>query len=465
MSLRMSGTISLRRSARLLKQNSNGNQNENNTVIQTNALQEHIINQLKLEIKELEIQQIIYEENLSDLSIQFQDQERLIGNLQRQILAMIEEKQQRRQYKLLLLGQNNVASVTDYLTITERVQLEKTCKYFSRELQKSKYWRCVVINFSSKLFTKNALYIWKLLCTRKAALASVTITLGNREYDIIKSLLTRCNCSNLQKLEVYISMINPLSVYDYHLLLGAVYPDIVCDIINYSDQSIKSSITVMKTIDNDYEPNSDRPVFFSLVQSCEIKNLRICCTDIEQADMIQYLKTLKNLTIVICGENVTAILQILIHVLKSVERLPLLEFFELRFVELYDVDDRSTVLGITTRSFVVKSNSLKRLKLVLAKKMLIYDIQCPSLEKLEISNRNFLESPLKMSTVNYFLSEYEKDDDVLSRNWKLIEENRRAKCDLLGMYIDELAKDCYINYIKLPSLCKFETDYYYGYIY
>jgi hypothetical protein len=58
----MSGTISLRRSARLLKQNSNGNQNENNTVIQTNALQEHIINQLKLEIKELEIQQIIYEE-------------------------------------------------------------------------------------------------------------------------------------------------------------------------------------------------------------------------------------------------------------------------------------------------------------------------------------------------------------------------------------------------------------------
>ena len=94
----------------------------------------------------------------------------------------------------LLLNRANVASVTDFLTIIERVQLELTCKYLRNELLKSKYWRCVVINFDASYnFIKHAVFIWKLLCTRKAALKSVVITLGNQELDMISSLLTRCN--------------------------------------------------------------------------------------------------------------------------------------------------------------------------------------------------------------------------------------------------------------------------------
>lgn len=72
-----------------------------------------------------------------------------------------------------------------------------------------------------------------------------------------------------------------------------------------------------------------------------------------------------------------------------------------------------------------------------------------------------------MRDVNYLLRENVADQDILSTHWNLVEENNTnvTECDFFGIHIDESAKDCYINHIKLPQGCHFESEYFFGHLY
>lgn len=319
-------------------------------------------------------------------------------------------------------------------------------------MTKSKYWKCIDINFDeSKLFTHNAVFIWKLLCTRKAALKTVVITFGCREEAMIRSLLFRCDCSDLQKLLLY------SNVHDraYHLFLGAAYADNICDVtVSYYINATKLDDSIMSKIDTSYEPSNDRPIYYSLMQSSSLQELRIFCTDSIQADMIQYFKALKCLTVVVVCEK-SDYLQILIRVLESVELLPSLESFEFRSVGFFgDVSD------VTSRLLVIKSSTLKWLKVKLSKATIIYDIQCPSLQKIEINTNiygNVYEYPLFIGRLNHSIGEWEGDDEKLSTNWNFTEEKSNQEsnevCKFIGIHIEAETKQCYINYVRLPQGC------------
>ena len=432
-------------------------QNLQQDQIRLNQLQ----NLQKEQIRLNQLQNVEREKHINLLK-QFQDQQQFISNLQQQIEKLQENRknqqirqetqqnqQIRQETRRNQLDHSVLLKATDFLTIIDRVRLEKTCKFVRKKMTKSKYWKCIDINFDeSQLFTHNAVFIWKLLCTRKAALKTVVITFGSREEAMIKSLLVRCDCSDLQKLLLY----SNVHGRDYHLLLGAAYTDNICDVtVSYYINAAKLDDSIMSKIDTSYEASNDRPIYYSLMQSSGLQELRIVCADSIQADMIQYFKALKRLTVVVSCKK-SDYLQILIRVLESVELLPSLESFEFRSVGFFD--------DVTSRSLVIKSNTLKSLKVKLAKATIIYDVQCPSLQKIEIDDRiygNAYEYPLFIGRLNHSIGETEGDDEKLSTNWNFTEENQESNevCKFIGIHIEAETKQCYINYVRLPQGCIF----------
>jgi len=464
-----SPSSSLRRSSKIMKQNDiiinndinddddddNNNNDDDNNDDNNSITHQEQINRMRGEQLTLTKKFQDQQELIVSLKRQVQDQQQLI-----EILKPLKGNQmtrQRQQCKLLnrpLSKEYDFSLVTDFLTIVERIRLEKCSTYLFGELFQSKYWRCIDINFDeSKLYHLKSGFIWRLLCTRKARLDSVTITLGSKEADVIKSLLSRCDCTNLRTLHIYKASISPLSDFQYYFLLGTVYPGSTCDVTRnkYCNRMVLDSVTELLKIDKSFRPNTDRSLYSSLVKSSKLRDLRVYCTTVEEALMIQYFETLKCLTVIIRPKAEENYVNILLRVINSVQRLP-----SLRTLELLSVQFVETTVTTSTL-IVVKSPTLKRLTINLASGTYIYNINCPLLKRVEVNDKNHLKLPLHFRDLNFLINEGDNNDS-LPEDWTLVEVNNEMgtkASDFFGVHVDRVLNICYVNHIKLPRGCKF----------
>lgn len=344
-----------------------------------------------------------------------------------------------------------------YLTVVDRVNVSRTSNNYKNALKRSEYWQEIVINFNE--YDKKFGYplnVWALLMQRKASFKSLVITIGSGESEIIESLVSNCNVTEIEVFKMYvIEDLNYLTCYHHSAIV---------DLLSDNLPRPMSTESKLKTFFPSYDSSRNKAVIPLLAKSENLRDVRLVIGQPGEADVIRTLRNVTSLTVSVIAtaqRNDEDLLYLIGVLLKSIESLPRLTLLELKD----NIQTQSGRVQIMSKTLSVKSETLKTLIVRFGKLTRIYDIICPSLELMDINSdlhfgniylyEDFQEELIYHEALSKEQQKIASYSLLYDMKGRIVIENpgELQNCKFVGVYYDRRNRISYFNYIHLPKNC------------